>query len=156
MEMIQAILATGVILVGLVILGLTMQVIHQVRIAKILTRVATLEARILARLLMEEQTRMEMTQEGTPVTLEDLIQRDLMEQMGMDRDLMTPATEEELLQILRETLVDPKETMATETMMTVMTPPTPERDMADPMATQTTPTKTVHRVTAKATRKITE
>lgn len=113
MEMIQAILATGVILVGLVVLGLTMQVIHQVQIAKILTRMVTLEARILARLLMEEQTRVEMTQEGTPVTLEDLIQRDLMEQMGMD--LITPATEEELLQILRETLVDPKETITTET-----------------------------------------
>jgi hypothetical protein len=78
--MIQAILTTGVILVGLMILGLVMQTIHQVKVAKLLTRVETLEARILARLLMEEEVQVRM--EGTPVTMEDLILRDLEEALG--------------------------------------------------------------------------
>ncbi|CBX87973.1 hypothetical protein [Roseovarius Plymouth podovirus 1] len=107
----QAIMATGVVLVGLVILGLTMQVINLVRIQTTLRRVETLEARILARLLMAEtQVATETLTEipgMTPVTLEDLVR---MTQEEMDPDLITPATDEEILEVLKGTMVTETET----------------------------------------------
>ncbi|UAT28887.1 hypothetical protein PP753_gp71 [Dinoroseobacter phage vB_DshP-R7L] len=102
MEMIQAILATGVILVGMMTLGLVMQVIHQVRIQNILTRVETLESRILARLLMEENPLREYPG-SKPVTLEDLIRLDLMEQMGQH----SPMTDKQVQEIVKEMHDDP-------------------------------------------------
>jgi hypothetical protein len=122
MEMIQAILATGVILVGLMVLGLVMQTIHQVRVAKLLTRVETLEARILARLLMEAETQTAMT--GTAVTLEDLIQRDLMETMGET----APMTDRGVTKLVEEMTT----TMATETPvdLTLLTPATDKEILA--------------------------
>lgn len=90
---------------GLLIAALIAGAMNQVRVTRTLRQIKTLEDRILARLLMiTDPAPVELTLEGTPVTLEDLIKMDLMEQMGQDPDLMTPATEEELTKILTETL----------------------------------------------------
>lgn len=97
MDMIEAILVTSVVLVGLLVLNLVLQVLHQVRMTKVLNRLVKLEDRILARLLMEDQIEAEL--QGEPVTLEDLILRDMLEK---DPDLYTPATNEDMLKILKE------------------------------------------------------
>lgn len=90
---------------GLLIAALIAGAMNQVRVTRTLRQIKTLEDRILARLLiLTDPAPVELTLEGTPVTLEDLIKMDLMEQMGQDPDLMTPATEEELTKILTETL----------------------------------------------------
>lgn len=90
----EATMATMVILLGLMMVGLVVQAMNQVRLMGILRRVATLESRILARLLMMEtqeqattarqEMDLETMMEGTPVTLEDLIHLDLMETMAKE------------------------------------------------------------------------
>jgi hypothetical protein len=77
----QAIMSTAVVLIGLTLVGLLIQILNQIRLIKVMNRVLTIEDRILARLLMADQTILEMTMDGTPVTMEDLILRDLEEQM---------------------------------------------------------------------------
>lgn len=119
----QAIMSTAVVLIGLTLVGLLIQILNQVRLMKITDR-------ILARLLMADQTTLEMTMEGTPITMEDLILRDLEEQMTGARTM---------------------ETMDMETMMTDMTLSIPEKDMVAPTETQTAPTKTARRGKGKVT-----
>ena len=100
----QAIMSTAVILIGLTLVGFLIQILNQIRLMKVLNQILTMEDQILNHLLMTNQTILEMdpemTMEGTLVTIEDLILRDLEEQM-------TGA-------------------MAMETMMTDMTLPIPE------------------------------
>lgn len=119
----QAIMSTAVVLLGLTLVELLIQILNQVRLKKITDR-------ILARLLMADQTTLEMTMEGTPITMEDLILRDLEEQMTGARTM---------------------ETMDMETMMTDMTLSIPEKDMVAPTETQTAPTKTARRGKGKVT-----
>ncbi|AWY08833.1 hypothetical protein vBRpoPV14_48 [Ruegeria phage vB_RpoP-V14] len=126
----QAIMSTAVVLIGLTLVGLLIQILNQIRLMKTMDRILTMEDRILARLLMADQTTLEMTMEGTPITMEDLILRDLEEQMTGAKTM---------------------ETMAMETMMTDMTLPTPEKDMVAPTETQTAPTKTARRGKGKVT-----
>ena len=102
MEMIQAILATGVVLAGMMILSLVMQIIHRIRIQKILTRIETLEARILSCLLTEKQTSNQISGNSS-VTLEDLIRFDLTEQMNE----YSPMTDYEIQKIINEMHDDP-------------------------------------------------
>lgn len=130
----QAILSTAIILIGLTMVGLLIQILNQIRLIRVLSRILTMEDRILARLLMAETATQMITMEGVPVTMEDLILRDLEEAMtGAARTM---------------------ETMDMETMMTDMTHQTPEKDMVDPTENLTAPTKTVRR--AKAKGKVTE
>jgi len=103
------VLVTAAATLGLVLTGLVVQALNLVKVTRAILRVEILEARILARLLMaetKEETEALMTEipGTTPVTLEDLARRDLMEQMGKDPDLMTPATDQEILEVLKGTL----------------------------------------------------
>ena len=77
---------------GLILIILIVGIINQIRTNRITNRV-------LARL---QETSMEMMMEGTPVVLEDLIKRDLMEQMGQNPGTKTPVTEDELINIRQE------------------------------------------------------
>lgn len=126
----QAIMSSAVVLIGLTLVGLLIQILNQVRLIRITNRILTMEDRILTRLLMADQTTLEMTMEGTPITMEDLILRDLEEQMTEAKTM---------------------ETMAIETMMTDMTLPTPEKEMVAPTENQTEPTKTARRGKGKVT-----
>lgn len=127
----QAIMSTAVVLIGLTMVGLLIQTLNQIRLIRLLTRVLTMEDRILARLLMAEEMTPMITMEETPMTMEDLILRDLEEQMtGAARTM---------------------ETMDMETMMTDMTPPTPEKVEVVPTENLTAPTKTARRVKGKVT-----
>ena len=123
----QAIMSTAVVLIGLTLVGLLIQILNQIHLMKTMNRILTMEARILARLLMADQATLEMTMEGTPITMEDLILRDLEEQMTGAKTM---------------------ETMDMEMMMTDMILPIPETDMVAPTETQTAPTKTARRETA--------
>ena len=84
---------TQAIVLGCLFLGLIMQVIHAQAIAKT-------ERSMNQKLdqLLEQQP------EYHGPKLEDLIQKDFKEQMGVNSELFTPATDEELTDILRDTL----------------------------------------------------
>lgn len=104
----QAILSTGVVLIGLTLVGFLIQILNQIRLMKIMNQLLRMEDRILNRLLITNQTNLEtvleLPMEGTLVTMEDLILRDLeermtgiknMEMMMTDMTLPTPEEEKE-------------------------------------------------------------
>lgn len=115
----EATMATMVILLGLMMVGLLVQAMNQVRLMQTLRRLETLEARILARLLM-----METKDQATTARMDQTIQ-DLTEIPGM-----TPITLEDL-----ETLaqMEAEGTMDTETMTMAMTPAIPDEATEDRM-----------------------
>lgn len=115
-------------ILGLVLTGLLLQVLNHLRLMTVARRQETTEARILARLMIletamtDQHQEMEITMEGTPVTLEDLIRADLEEQMTEANQTM--ATPEELTRVMKD-LLDPKGT--TSMAMEIKTlPETPE------------------------------
>lgn len=91
------VISTVAINLGLILTVLIVRAITQIRTNQIMDRILILENRILSQM---QRTSVEVEMEGTPVILEDLIKRDLMEQMG--NNLMTPATEKELKGLLQE------------------------------------------------------
>ena len=91
------VISTVAINLGLILTVLIVKAITQIRTNQIMDRILILENRILSQM---QRTPVEIEMEGTPVEMEDLIKRDLMEQMG--KGLMTPATEEELKGLLQE------------------------------------------------------
>lgn len=107
-DKITLILITVAANLGLLVAGLIVMAIHQSRTIRVLKRIQTLEDRILARMLMEDRDR-EMTIQGTPATLEDLIQMDLMEQMGQ----VAPMTDRQVQEMVQEMKADPNLTPAT-------------------------------------------
>lgn len=65
---------------GLILMGLIVQTMNYVRLHHLITQVKTTEARILTRLMMMETKQESDTFSwGIPVTLEDLLKRDLEE-----------------------------------------------------------------------------
>lgn len=98
-ELTTLVMVTAAINLGLILVILIVGAMNQIRTNQIMNRVLTLENRILARL---QETSMEVMMEGTPVVLEDLIKRDLMEQMEQNPELNAPVTEEELMKIRQE------------------------------------------------------
>lgn len=99
----QAIMSTAVILIGLTLVGLLIQILNQVRLIRITNRILTMEDRILTRLLMADQTILEMTMEGTPITMEDLILRDLEEQMTEAKTMETTDIETMMMDMILPT-----------------------------------------------------
>lgn len=76
---------------------------NYVRTCKLVSRVETTEARIQARLMMiESKHESDMLSLGVPITLEDLIKRDLEDTFQEDPDNLIPPTEEELLNMMEE------------------------------------------------------
>lgn len=84
---------------GLIVLALFQGVLWQIRITKANAQQNLMLDKIYARLLIEPEYEIEM--QGSPVSLEDLIRRDLEEQME-DPNNLQPPTEEELLDIMKE------------------------------------------------------
>ena len=91
----EATMATMVILLGLVLVGLLVQTLNQVRLVGILRDLQRLEDRILAHVVHMEtkaeanasrEDNMDQMMEGSPVTLEDLIRLDMLEQASLDPD----------------------------------------------------------------------
>lgn len=103
----QAILSTGVVLIGLTLVGFLIQILNQIRLMKVMNQLLRMEDRILMANQTNLETVLELPMEGTLVTMEDLILRDLEEQM----------TGAKLM-----------ETMDMETMMTDMALPIPEEE----------------------------
>jgi len=91
--MLEPMMMTLAVILGCLFLGLIMQVIHAQAIHKS-------EQRINEKLdqLLDQKI------EYHGPNLEDLIERDFKEQMGFDPQLFTPATDEELAEILRDTV----------------------------------------------------
>ena len=91
---------------GLVLVALIIKTITQIRTNHMMDQILTLENRILSQI---QEIPVEMMIQGTPITLEDLIQRDLMEQTAQVEltskglEGVTPMTDEELLEIMEET-----------------------------------------------------
>jgi len=90
---------TVTVLLGLTMVGLTAQILNQIRLMRLMDRMILLENRILARFLMEENQM-----KGTTVTLEDLILRDLeeMDLTTMTNTMTDPKTPTKEKESLRE------------------------------------------------------
>lgn len=89
---------------GLILVGLIIQAMNYVRVFKLLQRVETSEARILARLMIaEDEYRQNLVSYGSvPVTLEDLIKRDLEDNFYEDPDNLVPPTDEDLKRMMED------------------------------------------------------
>lgn len=95
MEMIPAIMATSAILVGLIVVGLVLQIVYHVRSDRMTKQMNHIES-MLNQILIQDEIQM-----GQSATLEDLINLDLMETMGKVA-LMTDCQVHELVKEMRE------------------------------------------------------
>lgn len=91
MEYGEPIMLTGAILVGLVVLTLVAQVLHAVKIQKAEDSMNKKLDEIIDRLPRDHYS-------GQPVSLEDLINLDLMETMGK----VAPMTDRQVQEIIKE------------------------------------------------------
>jgi hypothetical protein len=88
---------------GLILVGLVVQAMNYVRLCKLMTRMETTEARLLARMMMiETKDKSDMLSLGVPATLKDLIKRDLEENFQEHPGNLVSPTDEELERILKD------------------------------------------------------
>lgn len=110
------ILITVTVTLGLTMAALLLMGIHQVRILQYLKEILQAEMNH-PQTMIPTPAMMEETRKGTPVTLEDLIQLDLMEQMGR----VDPMTDRQIQEMVEE--MDPAltEEATTEDLKRVLT-----------------------------------
>jgi len=95
----QAILSTIIVLVGLMILNLLLQLMNHVKLTALIVQQQVVEKVILGQLLNQTE------QEYVPVSMEDLIMRDLEEQMATSNQ--QPMTDAEAFLLTKEMEVTP-------------------------------------------------